>query len=517
MHALFEAQAARTPDAPALVDGARSLDYGTLDALANRLARHLAAAGVAAGERVAILLDRSIELILAELAILKCGAVYVPLDRNAPAERQAFMLADCGARCLLSLSGHAAPDLVALRRIDIDTVLADADPHPDAPPPAASAGGDQAAYIMYTSGSTGQPKGVIIAHRGINRLVVNNGYAEFAPSDRIAFTSNPAFDASTMEVWGALLHGACLVVVPHEALLSAPRLAELLQAERVNILHLVAGLLSSHADALAPVFPRLRYLLTGGDAADVRAVQRIMRNGAPQHLVHCYGPTESTTFATTYTLRAGDEPMERLPIGRPISNTRVYLLDRFGEPAPVGVPGELHVGGKGVALGYLNLDALSAERFVRDPFAPAGDSAARMYRTGDLARYLPDGNIEYLGRNDGQVKIRGFRVEPGEIEAKLGACGLRDAVVIVREDVPGDKRLVVYHTDAACDVEAVREHLRRSLPEYMVPAAYVALAALPLTANGKLDRRALPAPDAAAFGQQAYEAPQGELEATLAA
>ncbi|WP_186124554.1 amino acid adenylation domain-containing protein [Burkholderia gladioli] len=519
VHALFEAQAARTPDAPALVDGARSLDYGTLDALANRLARHLAAAGVAAGERVAILLDRSIELILAELAILKCGAVYVPLDRNAPAERQAFMLADCGARCLLSLSGHAAPDLAALQRIDIDAVLAgaDAEAQPDAPPPAASAGGDQAAYIMYTSGSTGQPKGVIIAHRGINRLVVNNGYAEFAPSDRIAFTSNPAFDASTMEVWGALLHGACLVVVPHEALLSAPRLAELLQAERVNILHLVAGLLSSHADALAPVFPRLRYLLTGGDAADVRAVQRIMRNGAPQHLVHCYGPTESTTFATTYTLRAGDEPMERLPIGRPISNTRVYLLDRFGEPAPVGVPGELHVGGKGVALGYLNLDALSAERFVRDPFAPAGDSAARMYRTGDLARYLPDGNIEYLGRNDDQVKIRGFRVEPGEIEAKLGACGLRDAVVIVREDVPGDKRLVVYHTDAACDVEAVREHLRRSLPEYMVPAAYVALAALPLTANGKLDRRALPAPDAAAFGQQAYEAPQGELEATLAA
>ncbi|WP_186137173.1 amino acid adenylation domain-containing protein [Burkholderia gladioli] len=514
VHALFEAQAARTPDAPALVDGARSLDYGTLDALANRLARHLAAAGVAAGERVAILLDRSIELILAELAILKCGAVYVPLDRNAPAERQAFMLADCGARCLLSLSGHAAPDLAALRRIDIDTVLAGADAEAQ---PAASAGGDQAAYIMYTSGSTGQPKGVIIAHRGINRLVVNNGYAEFAPSDRIAFTSNPAFDASTMEVWGALLHGACLVVVPHEALLSAPRLAELLQAERVNILHLVAGLLSSHADALAPVFPRLRYLLTGGDAADVRAVQRIMRNGAPQHLVHCYGPTESTTFATTYTLRAGDEPMERLPIGRPISNTRVYLLDRFGEPAPVGVPGELHVGGKGVALGYLNLDALSAERFVRDPFAPAGDSSARMYRTGDLARYLPDGNIEYLGRNDGQVKIRGFRVEPGEIEAKLGACGLRDAVVIVREDVPGDKRLVVYHTDAACDVEAVREHLRRSLPEYMVPAAYVALAALPLTANGKLDRRALPAPDAAAFGQQAYEAPRGELEATLAA
>ncbi|NIF64930.1 amino acid adenylation domain-containing protein, partial [Burkholderia sp. Cy-647] len=515
VHLLFEAQAASTPHATAIVDGARSLDYATLDSLATRLARRLASEGVEPGERVAILLDRSIELIVAQLAILKCGALYVPLDRNAPVERQAFMLADCAAHLVLTLGGLALPEGTQAGRIDIDAVLAQPDdearPLPSHPHP----GGDLPAYIMYTSGSTGQPKGVVVPHRGIARLVLNNGYADFIHSDRIAFTSNPAFDASTMEVWAALLHGACLVVVPHDELLAAPRLAELLRAERVNVLHLVAGLLSSYADALAPVFPTLRYLLTGGDAADVRAVQRIMRNSPPQHLIHCYGPTESTTFATTYTLRADAEPMERLPIGRPISNTRVYLLDAHGQLAPTGVPGELHVGGQGVALGYLNREALTAERFVRDPFSAS--PAARLYRTGDLARHLPDGNIEYLGRNDMQVKIRGFRVEPGEIEAKLGEYGLRDAIVIAREDVPGEKRLVVYHTDVACDVEAVRVHLRRSLPEYMVPAAYVALPQLPLTANGKLDRRALPAPDATAFARRDYEAPVGEAETAVAA
>ncbi|MEK6424866.1 MAG: amino acid adenylation domain-containing protein, partial [Burkholderia gladioli] len=393
-----------------------------------------------------------------------------------------------------------------------------------APAPSHPGGGDRPAYIMYTSGSTGAPKGVIIAHRGIARLVIRNGYAEFDARDRIAFTSNPAFDASTMEVWNALLHGACLVIVPHDDLLQAPRLAALLARERVSVLHLVAGLLSAYADALAPVFPALRYLLTGGDAADVRAVRRIMEHAAPQHLVHCYGPTESTTFATTYLLRAGSPAPERLPIGRPIANTRVYLLDARGEPVPAGVAGELYVGGKGVALGYLNLDALTAERFVRDPFSAEADPDARLYRTGDLARYLPDGNIEYLGRNDSQVKIRGFRVEPGEIEARLGAYGLRDAVVIAREDVPGEKRLVAYYIvadvaagDAPCDVEAVRAYLRESLPDYMVPSAYVALDALPLTANGKLDRRALPAPDTTAFGGRDHAAPQGEVEEMLAA
>ncbi|WP_459620549.1 amino acid adenylation domain-containing protein, partial [Burkholderia sp. 3C] len=293
VHTLFEQQAARTPHAQALADGARTLDYAGLDARANRLARRLAALGVAPGERVAILLARSIELVVAELAVLKCGAVYVPLDRNAPADRQAFMLADCGARCLLTLGGQAVPDVPQVRRVDLDASSAGYEGehdsahdsvHDSTPAPSHPGGGDRPAYIMYTSGSTGTPKGVIIAHRGIARLVIHNGYAEFDARDRIAFTSNPAFDASTMEVWNALLHGACLVIVPHDDLLQAPRLAALLTRERVSVLHLVAGLLSAYADALAPVFPALRYLLTGGDAADVRAVRRIMEHAAPQHL-----------------------------------------------------------------------------------------------------------------------------------------------------------------------------------------------------------------------------------------
>ncbi|MFL9875106.1 non-ribosomal peptide synthetase [Paraburkholderia megapolitana] len=519
VHTLFEAQAARTPDAIAVVDGDRSLSYAALDTQANRAARRLVEEGTVPGDRVAILLDRSIELIVAQLAVLKCGAAYVPLDRNAPADRQAFMLTDCGARRVLTISDFAVPDGTQgtqTRRIDLDTVLLHANARNDnvTAPQLQHAGGDTPAYIMYTSGSTGQPKGVIVAHRGINRLALNNGYADFNAQDRIAFTSNPAFDASTMEVWGTLLHGGCLVVVSHADLLAPVQLAALLQKERVNILHLVAGLLSSYADTLAPVFVKLRYLLTGGDAADVRAVQRIMRNSAPRHLVHCYGPTESTTFATTYELRADASPADVLPIGRPISNTRVYLLDAYGEPVPVGVPGELYVGGAGVALGYLNLDSLTAQRFVADPFSSTEN--ARMYRTGDLARYLPDGNIQYLGRNDAQVKIRGFRVEPGEIETKLARYGLRDAVVIAREDTPGDKRLVAYYLGEAQDVDSIRAYLRESLPEYMVPAAYVALARMPLTANGKLDRKALPAPDFGAYGQREYEAPRGDVEQALA-
>ncbi|TKC90315.1 amino acid adenylation domain-containing protein [Trinickia terrae] len=537
VHALFEAQAARSPDAPAVVENGAPVTYAALNRQADRVARRLARAGAQPGERIGLLLDRSIALIVAELAVLKCGATYVPLDRNAPAARQAYMLEDCGAARVLTAAGFALPEGVRAERIDIDAWLAAADDDGSDSgkvPDTAPRGPLAPAYIMYTSGSTGRPKGVAVAHRGINRLALNNGYADFAPDDRVAFTSNPAFDASTMEVWGALLNGGCLVVVPHAVLLAPAELAALLREQRVSILHLVAGLLSAYADTLAPVFGTLRYLLTGGDAADVRAVQRIMRESPPQHLVHCYGPTESTTFATTYALRAEQGAAPVLPIGRPISNTRVYLLDAAGEPAPVGVPGEIHVGGAGVALGYLNLAALTSERFVRDPFAAEPD--ARMYRTGDLGRYLPDGNIEYLGRNDAQVKIRGFRVEPGEIEVKLAEYGLRDAVVIAREDgwgahasgadawgadtahadAPGEKRLVAYYTGGARDVEALRTFLRERLPEYMVPAAFIALDSLPLTPNGKLDRRALPAPDPAAYGRHAYEAPRGDAERTAA-
>ncbi|MGG1948160.1 amino acid adenylation domain-containing protein [Trinickia sp. NRRL B-1857] len=515
VHAVFERIAVRQPDAPAVVDGEATLTYAQLNRRADQLANTLIGLGTRPGERMALLLDRSAALIVAQLAVLKCGATYVPLDRNAPVQRQGYMLSDCGATRVLTQAGFAVPEQAGIERVDLDRI-ADAEPQDgDAAHLEPAHGQARApAYIMYTSGSTGQPKGVVIPHRGINRLAVNNGYAAFDASDRIAFTSNPAFDASTMEVWGALLNGACLVIVPHETLLSPQDLAALLHARRVTALHLVAGLLSAYVDALATVFPTLRYLLTGGDAADVRSIQRILRDSPPARLIHCYGPTESTTFATTYALRAEDAGDSIVPIGRPISNTRVYLLDTSGCPVPVGVAGEIYIGGDGVALGYLNRDDLTAERFVPDPFSPVAN--ARMYRTGDLGRYRADGNIEYLGRNDAQVKIRGFRVEPGEVQAQLAQRGLGDAIVVAHTDAAGEKRLVAYYVGDTCDVEALTIDLRASLPDYMVPSAFVALDRMPVTLNGKVDRRALPAPRFDADRGVAYEAPVGEAEQALA-
>ncbi|QJP70851.1 AMP-binding protein [Burkholderia glumae] len=281
--------------------------------------------------------------------------------------------------------------------------------------------------MMYTSGSTGTPKGVLVPHRGISRLVLDNGYASFGADDRVAWVGNPAFDISTLEVWAPLLHGGSVVVVPHACVLEPPRLRALLQARRITVLHLTAGLFSRIAAPLGDALGGLRLLLVGGDAVDPAVAARVLAQPAPpRRLLHCYGPTENTTFSTTCEITADDARLPRLPIGRPIANTRVYLLDAHGQPVPLGAAGELHLGGDGAALGYLGRPDLSAERFLADPFDPT--PGARLYRTGDLARYLPDGRLEFLGRNDQQVKIRGFRVEPGEIEAKLGqyrACATR--------------------------------------------------------------------------------------------
>ncbi|MFC7519107.1 amino acid adenylation domain-containing protein, partial [Herbaspirillum sp. GCM10030257] len=373
------------------------------------------------------------ELVVAELAILKCGAAYVPLDQNAPASRQAFMIADSHAQVVLSVSSLSLPDTPATR-IDLDTLV----PAPQASPRLAL-GNDStaAAAILYTSGSTGQPKGVIVPHRAMVRLVVNNHYARFGADDRVAFTANPAFDTSSMEVWAPLLHGGRIVVIDQATLLDPQALSQQLQHHQVTILHLVAGLLSAYADTLSPVLPQLRYLLTGGDVVDPRAVARVLRHSAPQHLIHCYGPSETATFATTCEITDVADDATSLPIGRPIANTRIYVLDGYGQPVPVGVAGEIHIGGAGVATGYLNQPELTAERFVADPFS--NEPGARMYKTGDLGRYRADGNLEFLGRNDHQVKLRGMRIELGEIEAKLAQYrGVKEIAVIAREDHPGD-------------------------------------------------------------------------------
>ncbi|HEU4884734.1 MAG TPA: amino acid adenylation domain-containing protein, partial [Longimicrobium sp.] len=507
VHELFEAQAARTPEAVAVSGDDGSLTYRALNERANRLAHHLRALGIRPGARVAILVPRSIELVVAELGILKAGAAYVPIDPSFPAERIAFMVADSGARLVLGRAGDALPELAGVERVDVDVLPEGASHDPRVPLHSGAP-----AYVMYTSGSTGEPKGVVVPHRAVGRLVINNGYADFGADDRVAFAANPAFDASTMEVWAPLLNGGRIVVIPQDVLLEPRRFADALNRHGVDVLWMTVGLFNQYAEELKDELPRLRYLIVGGDALDPRTIARVLRSNPPRHLLNGYGPTETTTFAITHEIVDVAEGARAIPLGRPISNTQVYILDGAGQPVPIGVAGEMYIGGAGVALGYLNRPELTAGRFVKNPFA-----GGRMYRTGDLGRWLPDGTIEFLGRNDFQVKVRGYRIELGEIEARLAEHpAVREAVVLAREDVPGDRRLVAYYVGAEGVEAELRAHLGERLPEYMVPAAFVALDALPLTANGKLDRRALPAPEGDAYARGSYEAPLGEIETALA-
>ena len=421
VHELVEAQAARTPQACAVVHDDRRLTYAELDASANRLARRLRALGVRPDDRVAIALERSIGLVVAQLAILKCGAAYVPLDQTAPPQRQAFMINDCGARVVLTGGGAIAPEIDGVTPIDIDH---DTPGGPDGRDWESSAAGEATAYVIYTSGSSGEPKGVLTPHRAIVRLAVNNGYADFQSTDRVAFASNPAFDASTMEVWATLLNGGAVVIVDQATLLDPQQFGRWLERHAITVLWLTAGLFHQYADVLAAPFARLRILITGGDVVDPRVAARVLERSPPQRLLNGYGPTETTTFAATYQIREVAPSATSIPIGRPIANTRIYIVDKYREPVPIGAAGEILIGGQGVASGYLNRPELTAERFIASPFV-AGE---RLYRTGDLGRFRADGTIEFLGRNDFQVKIRGFRIELGEIEARLAEHpGVREA------------------------------------------------------------------------------------------
>ncbi|KPW24811.1 Amino acid adenylation, partial [Pseudomonas syringae pv. aceris] len=514
VHRLFERRAALHPHAVAAVHGRRSLTYGELNERANHLAHYLLGQGVRPNEHVAILLPRSLELLISQLAIGKCAATYVPLDVNAPAERQHYMLDDCQAKCVLTQSATSLGSTV--QRIDLDQLNLDDQPAHDPGLPQAS---DTAAYVMYTSGSTGAPKGVRVAHRGIARLVLNNGYADFNEQDSIAFASNPAFDASTMEVWGALLNGGQLLVIEHTTLIDPMRFSAALRHGNVSVLFLTSALFNQYVQLIPEALSGLRLLLSGGERADPASFRTLLAQAPGLHLLNAYGPTETTTFATACEVRALADHAESVPIGRPIGNTTVYVLDAHQRLTPLGAIGELYIGGDGVALGYLNRPDLTAEKFIADPFSD--QPGALLYRTGDLGRWLEDGQLECLGRNDDQVKIRGFRIELGEIVNCLHQLpGIREAVVLAREDEPGQVRLVAYFT-SRLDAEApapeqMRAHLQANLPEYMVPGAFVELTALPLTANGKLDSRALPKPDHSSLLGLAYEPPQGEIEIALA-
>ncbi|WP_256667595.1 non-ribosomal peptide synthetase [Pseudomonas sp. Fl5BN2] len=521
IHQLFEAQAQRSPAATALVFEQQTLSYGELNRRANQLAHHLIALGVRPDDRVALCVERSPEMVVGLLAILKAGGAYVPLDPAYPAERRAYMLADATPvvlltqRSLVDESAHTLPTVL----LDVQNPTVDqlADSNPDAR--ALGLTSRHLAYVIYTSGSTGQPKGVMVEHLNVNRLVINNTYADIGPNDCVAHCANIAFDASTWEIWSALLNGGRLYLVSQSMLLDPQRFRDALIHGQVTALWLTAGLFNEYINELIPVFGQLRYLLVGGDVLDARKIgQLLVAESQPEHLLNGYGPTETTTFAATHAITAPLDVTRSIPIGYPIANTRIYILDSHGQPSPLGVAGELHIAGAGVARGYLNRPELTAERFIPDPFVT--DPYARMYKTGDLGRWLPDGTIEYLGRNDFQVKLRGFRIELGEIEAALARReGVREAVVIPREDVPGAKRLVAYvlpQTGVDLVPNELRQQLARELAEYMLPGAFVTLEAFPLTPNGKLDRQALPAPDLAALVTRHYEAPVGETETALA-
>jgi amino acid adenylation domain-containing protein len=526
VHQVFEAQAAETPGAVAVVYRDERLTYRELDRRANRLAHHLQESGVGPEVRVAVALERSVDLVVTLLAVLKAGGAYVPLDPSYPEERLAFMVADARVSVLVTtkrlgrrLSGHG----VRLVRLDTDGPrIAAASPECVA----SGAGAESLAYVSYTSGSTGSPKGVAVPHRAVVRLVRGTSYVRLAPDEVLLQLAPVSFDASTFEIWGALLSGARLAVAPAHTL-SLAELGRTLREHQVTTLWLTAGLFRRMVDEQLEDLRGVRQLLAGGDVLSVPHVRRVLGELPACRLVNGYGPTEATTFSCCYPApRPLPGSCDSLPIGGPIANTRVYVLDRYLSPVPTGVPGELYIGGDGLARGYLGRPALTAERFVPDPFG--AEPGSRLYRTGDRVRWLPEGVLEFLGRLDQQVKVRGYRVEPAEVEAALAEhSAVREAAVVARADPAGEKHLVAYvvpreeRNEGAPPAAELRRFLEGRLPGYMVPSAFVVVGALPLTASGKLDRAVLPtlAPSAGTGLEReaAFVAPRTTAETVLAA
>jgi amino acid adenylation domain-containing protein/thioester reductase-like protein len=528
IHQLFEAQVEQTPNNVAVIFEDKQLSYQQLNQQANQLAHYLQSLGVKPGELVGICIERSLEMIIGVVGILKAGGAYIPLDPTYPQERLASMLEDSQVSVLLTqqqlierLPHHHArvvcldTDWQVINRESEDNLISNVAAH-------------NLAYVIYTSGSTGKPKGVAVPHRGVVRLLINTNYVKFNPDDKVAHASNPSFDAATFEIWGALLHGARIIIVTKDILLSPQNFVTYIRAKEINVLFLTPALFHQLASFVPQAFSSLKYLVLGGEAVDPRWVKEVLEQGPPQQLLNGYGPTESTTFSCCYLIQDISKKSTNIPIGRPISNTQVYILDHYLQPVPIGVPGELYIGGDGLAQGYLNRPELNREKFIPNPLSE--ESGNLLYKTGDLVRYLPDGNIEFLGRTDNLVKIRGFRIELGEIEAVLAQHPVVEkAVVIAREDISGDKRLVAYiannkklsqSTDPKSQISnQLRDFLKQKLPDYMVPSIFVLLDTLPITSNGKVDRRALPDPDQSLSDlnlAEAFVAPRTSIEQQLA-
>jgi amino acid adenylation domain-containing protein len=526
VHELFEAQVRRAPEATALVFEEQHLTYAELNARANQLAHHLRTLGVGPEVPVAIAMERSLDLVVGLLGILKAGGAYVPLDPRYPAERLAFMLADTHApvlvtqqRLLGQLSAHAGRTLCVDRDWAVLATQPDSNPAP-------SATADNLAYVIYTSGSTGRPKGTLVTHHNIARLFA-------ATEERFGFDEHDvwtgfhsfAFDFSVWEIWGALIHGGKLVLVPYLVSRDPEEFHALLICERVTVLNQTPSafrqLMMVGANENAGENLALRVVILGGEPLDFQSLRPwFERHGdAKPQLFNMYGITETTVHVTCRPVASADLNAARGSlIGEPIPDLQLLLLDRHLQPAPLGIPGEIFVGGPGVARGYLNRPELTAERFIANPFST--DPGSRLYRSGDLARRTSDNELEYLGRIDLQVKIRGFRIELGEVESVLKQhTAIRDAAVLAREDRPGDKRLVAYVVPArgrSVIANELRGFLLSRLPDYMVPAAFVTLEALPLTANGKVDRNSLSVSDVKfEVAKQAHVSPRNAVEVQL--
>ncbi len=512
---LFENIVIENPDDIALVQGDTELTYGELNERANRLAHRLRLAGVTLETLVPCCLPRSIEMIVAFLAVLKTGAAYMPIDPSYPEARRNLMLEDAGRHVLLTNSWlvpsfqSAEPTQIVIAE-DEPAAVSDREENPQQ-----VAGPTNLAYVMYTSGSTGRPKGVMVEHRGIVRLVRDTNYCRFGPNETFLQFAPPSFDASTFEIWGALLNGGRLVLMPQET----SSLEDLLRAVRqygVTTLWLTAGLFHLMVDEHPGGLRSLRQLLAGGDVLSARHSRIFLEHAPETTLINGYGPTENTTFTCCHIMRAGDSIPESIPIGKPVSNTRVYILDQDMNPVPAGEIGELYAGGDGLARGYLNASEPNSSKFLNDPF---GDQPKqRMYRTGDLARWRSDGSIEYLGRLDDQVKILGHRIEPAEIESAIQRQGqVKQACVVARIE-NGSKRLVAYFVPVSSAVtpERLRDFIASQLPQHMVPAFFVSLPFLPLSQHGKVDRAALAELDVMSKSESAAKSvPRSDLERTL--
>ncbi|HVV47898.1 MAG TPA: amino acid adenylation domain-containing protein, partial [Bryobacteraceae bacterium] len=516
LHELFARQAAQRPEAEALVFGSERLTYGELDRRSNQVAQFLRSNGLRPQEMVGVCMEPSADWVVALLGVVKAGGTYAPIDPKFPEERIRFMIEDMMARWVITScpgpieTGFAAT-LVYMTGPDSAIARASDEPVPNVSTP------DDAAVLIYTSGTTGPPKGTLIPHRSVIRVVQERHYLQITQEDRVAQDMSPSFDVCILEVWSALTNGAALIGISKNELLTLREMARLLQRERVSFLAIPAAYLSQIGREAPGMLRNLRAVIYGGEPADPAALRNILKTAPPGKLVNAYGPTEGCIIASCYHIEDIEENATSIPIGRPLTNVRLYLLDGNLRPVPFGVPGEICIGGD-IGLGYWRRPELTREKFIPDFIS--GKEGATFYRTGDMARLRADGNLEFLGRTDEQVKIRGFRIELGAIQIALASHpDVAEAIVIVREDQPGNRRLVAYvklRRELEHAAEVLRRYALNRMPEYMVPAVIMPVDSIPLNANGKIDKTALTAPRERPQIAAAWETPLTQFQRAVA-